>query len=569
MSAPHVFVARADLMRLACDAWLVPGGTGGPGSTWKPALPPKEQRLAPPPGWGDPGAPRARLWADVDDGTPLPILTNITATNRQGPAWTVQGARDFLQVATAELRRRRRRPLNGRARFLLALPLLGTKGGGGEYYSGEITRLLVPLLREEAARLSKDGEIGVDVVLCLIEGPAWAAAQKMRLEDDDDDDFAALPAALREKADALAHKARSGGLTIFLGAGVARPAGLPSWHELLHLLAVDHLDPSGPPAADQLVAFDQLSELDRAALLQRRLPAGESLGSAVARLLVKGSRRYAIGHALLASLPVDEVVTTNYDDLFETASAAVGRPCARIPGQPVARGERFILKMHGCVSRPHTIVLTREDYLRFQENRSALAGIVQALLLTRHMLFVGFGFTDDNFHRIAHAVRTALKGEDDEVDAPSASTSATPTKTAKTKKKKQPFGTNLVVGGGALAADLWSDDLDWIALSEHASSVAEQSRLVEIFLDRLSASAATVTMHLGDDRYAGVLSDGEKQLRARLEALLHDVTPAEMQTMAFDEVKLLMVRLGLASGGPDPSPFPLPSERPHDPAKGR
>ncbi len=521
-SEPHVFVAHADLMRLACDAWLVPGGNG-PGSTWRGALPPRTQWRPLPPDWTEPGTVRATLLADVDDDLPLPVLTDITGTNRRAPAWYVDGARDFLRVATSALRARRRRPLFGRPRYLLAVPLLGTAGGGGALWSGEITALLLPLLREEAKKLSAPGEFDVDVVLTLIEGPAWAAAQKARL--DDVTAFAGLPPSLIDKADGLAERARSGGLTIFMGAGVSRPAGLPSWDELLNALAVERLP------ADQLLAFEQLSVLDRAALLQRRLPPELALGAAVAGLMIERSTRYALGQALLASLPVDEVVTTNYDALFEMASHAIGRPCARIPGQPVARGERFILKMHGCVTRPSSIVLTREDYLRFQENRSALAGIVQALLLTRHMLFVGFGFTDDNFHRIAHAVRQALRGE----AAGSAST-------------QQPFGTNLVVGGGDLLADLWSDDLDWVTFAQHASSPAEQARLVEIFLDRLSARAATVTTHLGDDRYAGVLTDGEKLLRDRLLQMVADVTLPEQQTLAFDEVRALLVRLGLASG---------------------
>ena len=52
--------------------------------------------------------------------------------------------------------------------------------------------------------------------------------------------------------------------------------------------------------------------------------------------------------------------------------------------------------------------MTREDCLRFEERRAALAGIVQALLVTRHMLFVGFDLQDDNFHRIADAIRKVM-----------------------------------------------------------------------------------------------------------------------------------------------------------------
>ena len=527
MSAPHVFIAHADLTSLACDAWLVPGGLG-PGSVWRQGLPPKsawrsleDRSNDGGAGHDDTGERRAVVLADVGVDEPIPILTDISGTNRSSPEWYAEGARAFLRAAVRVLRESGRKPQRHRSRYLLALPLAGTKGGGGAAWSGEITSLLLPLLRDEAKALERAGEVGIDVVLALIEGPAWAAAQRTRAADSHA--FDALPPPLKAAADALAVRARQGGLTLFLGAGVAKPAGLPDWKRLLNLLAKERISPA------ELPAFARLSELDRAALIEQRLAPGETMGAATARVIVEHSRKIAVGHALLASLPVDEVVTTNYDDLFERASVVVGRPCARIPGGQVGPGQRFILKMHGCVSRPSSIVLTREDYLRFQENRSALAGIVQALLLTRHMLFVGFSFTDDNFHRIAHAVRSAVRGDDGTTRA---------------------FGTNLVLGSAGLVKDLWRDDLDWLALGDHVSpedagDVAAQARLVEVFLDRLSAQAATVTGHLGDDRWAGALSPEELALRRRLEGLVAATTAAERDTPAWSEVQILLGRLGI------------------------
>ncbi len=37
--------------------------------------------------------------------------------------------------------------------------------------------------------------------------------------------------------------------------------------------------------------------------------------------------------------------------------------------------------------------------------------MVQALLITRRMLFVGFGFDDQNFHRIVDEVRKAVRSD--------------------------------------------------------------------------------------------------------------------------------------------------------------
>jgi hypothetical protein len=502
----HVFVARADLKRIACDAWLVSGGHG-PGKTWRPALPPRDLWLPLPDRWAEDDGPRTMLLADVDDAEALPFLTDITGNNRRGPAWFVDGARAFVRAASSELRARKRAPLNARKKHLLTLPLLGTGGGGGGHLSGEVVRLLLKALREEARAHD------VDVALVLFDGPAWAAAQKER-NDAGDEPWRALSPELAQAADDLAHKAKNGDLVLFLGAGVSRAAGLPSWTGLLEDLAVVRAHIENDVERD---ALSKLGELDRAAIIKRRLHDEVPLGVAVAQLLRQRAKRYALGHALLSSLPVEEAITTNYDDLFEMASADVDRPCTVLPGGEVARGRRWILKMHGSVSRPETIVLTREDYMKFQENRTALAGIVQALLLTRHMLFVGFSFTDDNFHRIAHAVRNSLGGE------------------------RAKFGTTLVVASNPLAEELWGDDLDWIAFS---GDTAAQARTLDIFLDRLAAKAAAATSHLGDRRYDGVLSAGERTLRDRLMSL-RDASADERETGAWAEVERMLRRLGM------------------------
>lgn len=132
--------------------------------------------------------------------------------------------------------------------------------------------------------------------------------------------------------------------------------------------------------------------------------------------------------------------------MYELACRSIGVDLAVLPYHPASNCDRWLLKMHGCVSHPDDIVLTRvrlslndhaipvivcssahchllfpfncsrkgmllmifikEHYMRYQTRRSALSGIVQSLLITRHMLFVGFSLKDDNFHRIVDVVWT-------------------------------------------------------------------------------------------------------------------------------------------------------------------
>lgn len=505
----HVFVLHGDLMALACDAWLVPSGYG-PGDTWVRALEPGEPRELPE-GWGTASGPRSLLVrpASRTPKPPEPFLTYVVGDSAQGPEWFVEGARAFVETAAAHVKKRE--PYYGRTKHLLALPVVGTGGGGGISISGSVLRLLLTTLWEEANRHD------VDIALVVRGGPAFAAAQKERLNAASA--FSELTEFEKKKADRLAKKALRGDLVLFLGAGVSQAAGLPGWNGLLQSFAENHA------GIEDLHALADLGELDRAAIIAHRIGDTASLGQAVAQDLIDRASHYALGHGLLAGLPVDEVITTNYDTLFEWASVEAERPVTVLPGGHAERGQRWMLKMHGCVSRPETIVLTREDYLRFQENRTALAGIVQALLITRHMLFVGFSFTDDNFHRIAHAVRQAVRSS----EAP------------------RRFGTTLVVRPNSLARELWRDDVEWIAFDEDGElrrEMAAQARRLEIFLDRLGASAATRVTHLCDRRYDAVLSKEERTLRDRLEGMAHDASHEERKTAAWGEVTRMLHRLG-------------------------
>jgi hypothetical protein len=278
---------------------------------------------------------------------------------------------------------------------------------------------------------------------------------------------------------------------------------------------------AGPDLTREL-DFQRLSPLDQARVVQKRLPPDRPLGQAVAEQL--RAEHYSLVHGLLAALPVPEVITTNYDALFEAASKAVGRLVDVLPYEQTAGGRRWLLKLHGCISRPEDIVLTREDYLRYDAGRAALAGLVQGLLITRHVLFVGFSLSDDNFHRIADAVRRAVG--------------------------RQPFGTSLAVAGNPLLREVWASDLHWVELGELPAS----ARRLEIFLDRLAAQTVASADHLFDPKYQATLSPGEIRLRDALKdlaSLVAAVPGQDRRRAAWVEVERLLQRLGwtLRSGG--------------------
>jgi len=147
---------------------------------------------------------------------------------------------------------------------------------------------------------------------------------------------------------------------------------------------------------------------------------------------------------------VRELVTTNYDPLVELAAADIGRPLRVLPFQEAVPGAPWLLKLHGDAAHPDSIVLTREQYLEFGDHRSALAGVLQSLLLTRHVLFVGTSMLDDDLIRIAHQVRSALQVPGEE--------------------HRRRTGTVLALREDPVRARLWERDVETVAMAPTTAS---------------------------------------------------------------------------------------------------
>jgi hypothetical protein len=205
-------------------------------------------------------------------------------------------------------------------------------------------------------------------------------------------------------------------------------------------------------------------------------------------------------------LPTREAVTTNYDRLFEEAVDAVDGPIAVLPYQPASAGQRWLLKLHGSIERDDSIVLTRNDYLSVPSRHSALFGLVQAMLITKHMLFVGYSLTDEDFHQLVYEVRLARSDGDGER-----------------------LGTVLTLFDDPLFDDLWAGDLTVVPMapapaSEPSSTDLDNAaRVLQIFLDLVAFEAADLDAFLLDETYEGLLTEPEQRLVHLLQPILSEL----------------------------------------------
>lgn len=390
--AGHLFIINGDIAKLQCDAVLVPTDYKTSVTTgFKPLVASSavqaqlrglEKRK-----WKYGEVVRLRQRASG----PQVWVGHLGGTDRTPVEDFVDCAKRFIEKAALELRGRETPGVLPQ----IALPVVGTGRGGGVAHRGDVLRALIPAL------LGASAQHHVDIVLVAYGRVMFDAAQQVRREElarrhssasRGHTPWDVLGARGRQAAESLAQHARRGDLVVFVGAGVSASAGLPAWQRLLDDVARElGLD-------DRAVAeMHQLDVRDQASLLGTH----DRFRSVVTAALSAG--RYSLTHGLLVSLPVREFVTTNFDQLLETAAKSPGNSLEVVPGGPVRSSSRVLVKLHGTLGKD--LVLTRAEYRDVKSRQGALFGLLQALLITKHMLFVGYSLKDEDFNDVMHDVR--------------------------------------------------------------------------------------------------------------------------------------------------------------------
>jgi hypothetical protein len=191
----------------------------------------------------------------------------------------------------------------------------------------------------------------------------------------------------------------------FIGSGLSRPFGYPSWLDFLHQGAdfigrqaeIDDLVFQGDYESAMSVIYRELEGINYFDLLRKTFgprTAGASTWNAAARFL--------------PAMPKTPIVSTNIDGVLEQVFQDHGRQLEVIVGArrdrirvAIEEKQRCLIKLHGDYRDQADQILTLEDYERHYGSGSRAArrrqpflGIVQNLLAGNSFLFLGFGMEE-------------------------------------------------------------------------------------------------------------------------------------------------------------------------------
>jgi SIR2-like domain len=206
---------------------------------------------------------------------------------------------------------------------------------------------------------------------------------------------------------------------ILAGSGISLWSGLPSWTGLLHALAdtLEEMGLSAAPVRQEINSGNLLLAASYAVHQIHKRELGAFLRKALRHPYVSPSEL----HRSIAALGPSCFITTNYDQLLETAIRQSGQhiePRVVTNRQPVeiadiipASARNFVFKYHGDLGDAESIILSREQYRQIKNDYPGMLRALSTLLATRPVLIIGFGLQDPDFLLVQDELVSIFQGQ--------------------------------------------------------------------------------------------------------------------------------------------------------------
>ena len=207
----------------------------------------------------------------------------------------------------------------------------------------------------------------------------------------------------------IAYAAASGRLCLFTGTGFSKAVSAntaPSWQGLLETLCSllpapnnsnlkAALFPTGLPNPLPLEEAAQVIDIE---LRNIGKSAHDEIANIIRGLALVGDNKPISDFVESNTF---EVVTTNYDKLFQQLAIKAG-PQTITPGLPIPRSSAKIqvYHVHGSIDSPGNMVVTSDDYFKFLNRDSYFAKKLSTILHENTVVILGYSLGDTNLKTI-------------------------------------------------------------------------------------------------------------------------------------------------------------------------
>lgn len=195
-------------------------------------------------------------------------------------------------------------------------------------------------------------------------------------------------------------------VVLFVGAGFSIKAGYPSANELCQIIYNELTDSEKANISQNLSLIDLTDEF-----IQLR---GNSRNPLISKLKsIYGKSPVDLSdHQKIKSIPhFKNIITTNYDNSFENVySDSHNLIFKDADCSYIDKLRTNVFKIHGDLSVPDSIVITKSDYRHYfdKENNLIFWTKIKDLLASNSVLFIGYSFEDDNIISIVDLISNAL-----------------------------------------------------------------------------------------------------------------------------------------------------------------
>ena len=201
-------------------------------------------------------------------------------------------------------------------------------------------------------------------------------------------------------------------LVVFVGSGVSANSGIPTWGKLIEQFAKElsynkcgqceeYVENCANIGCHKKYNFnrDEYLRIPEYYYNQQR---EDKYHKFIQETLACEQNANSINDAIFRIMP-HHIITTNYDRLLETSKEANAHLYTLVSKDDDILSNnnfRYIIKMHGDIEHPKTIVLKESDYINYEQTHVLISTFIKSLLIDHSFLFIGYSLNDYNLNLI-------------------------------------------------------------------------------------------------------------------------------------------------------------------------